>query len=77
MHGSILPTESTQNWLFLCTCACPDVAVFDRKLELYDCCTSQTRLPTGVLRVPTEYLTMTMRKSAFIREKNSGFKRFY
>ena len=37
---------------------------------LYDRCTSRTRLPTHVLRVPTKYLTTTMSKSAFIRGKN-------
>ena len=50
--------------------------MFDRKLGLYDRCTSRTRLPTGVLREPTEYLTTTMRKSAFIHGKNSAFSVF-
>ena len=50
--GKSCPNNVTDILLLIVTgCSC-----FDRKLGLYDCYTSKTRLPTGV---PTEYLTTT------------------
>ena len=58
--GKSRPLNIIEISLLLATgCSC-----FDRKLGLYNRCTSGTHLPTGVLRVPTKYLTTTIRRSA-------------
>ena len=56
------------SWVFL--------FVFLQEVRALQPLHNQTRLPVGVLRVPTDCLTMTVR-SAFIRRKNSRFKRLY
>ena len=68
--GKSRPPSVTEIWSQIangCSCFSQEVRA------LYNRCTSRTCLPTGVLKVPTEYLTMMMRKSAFSHGKIPDF----